>query len=89
MCVHQRATFVELSELDGCEPQLFGQIHHGSDRIFIVACQKDDPVTSLDLWIGRELGRTQVIEALYELGAGGMTSPRRRRKGGRPVPQAG
>ena len=23
-CVHQRATLVELSQLDGCEPELFG-----------------------------------------------------------------
>src|ERR1700722_19373316 len=43
-CVHQRATLVELSELDGCEPDLFGQGHHGSGPILVVARQKDDLV---------------------------------------------
>src|ERR1700676_2496426 len=43
-CVHQRATLVELSQLDGCEPELFGQIRHGSDRVIVVARQKDDPM---------------------------------------------
>src|SRR5947199_9343936 len=42
-CVHQRATLVELSQLDGCEPELFGQIRHGSGRVLVVARQKDDP----------------------------------------------
>src|SRR5277367_6569621 len=42
--VHQRATLVELSQLDGCEPELFGQIRHGSDCILVVARQKDDPM---------------------------------------------
>ena len=36
-CMHQRATFVELPQLDGCEPELFGQLRHGSDRVLIVA----------------------------------------------------
>jgi site-specific recombinase XerC len=36
-CVHQRATLVELSQLDGGEVQLFGQIRHGSDRVLVVA----------------------------------------------------
>src|ERR1700686_3923145 len=27
-CVHQRATLVELSQLDGCDPKFFGQIRH-------------------------------------------------------------
>ena len=27
-CVHQRATLVELSQLDGCESEFFGQIRH-------------------------------------------------------------
>ena len=43
-CVHQRATLVELSQLDGCEPELFGQIRHGRDRVLVVARQKDDPI---------------------------------------------
>jgi len=34
--VHQCATFVELSELDGCDPELLGQIHHGSCRVIVV-----------------------------------------------------
>src|SRR6202790_5205726 len=36
-CMHQRATLVELSQLDGCEPESFGQIHHRSDRVLVVA----------------------------------------------------
>src|SRR5688572_6433807 len=32
-CVHHRATLVELSQLDGCEPELFGQGRHGSGRV--------------------------------------------------------
>src|SRR6185503_99361 len=58
--VHQRATLVEPSELDGCEPELFGQIRHGSDRIIIVARQKDDPVPALYDRIGSQYGRNQV-----------------------------
>src|ERR1700761_5283601 len=67
VCVHQRATFVELSEFDGCEPELFRQINHGSERVIVVARKKDDAVPSLDLRIGCQLGRTQVIKALNEL----------------------
>src|ERR1700733_1558888 len=69
-CVHEPSALVQLSQLDGCEPQFFNQVCHGSNRIVIVARQKDNPVPSLDLRIGRQFGRTQVIEALYELGAG-------------------
>src|SRR5579863_4460530 len=36
-CMHQRATLIELSQLDGREPELFGQIRHGSDRVLVVA----------------------------------------------------
>jgi signal transduction histidine kinase len=36
-CVHQRAALVELSQLDGCEPELFGQGCHGSDRVLVIA----------------------------------------------------
>src|SRR5579872_878176 len=68
--VHQRATLVELSQLDGCEPELFGQGRHGSGRALVVTRQKDDPVAALDDRIGSQLGRTQVIEALHQLGAG-------------------
>ena len=46
-CVYQRATLVELSQLDGCEPELFGQGRHGSDRVLVVARQKDDPMAPL------------------------------------------
>jgi hypothetical protein len=56
-CVHQRATLVELSQLDGCESELFGQIRYGSDRVRVVARQKDDPVAALDDRIGRQGGR--------------------------------
>ena len=44
-CAHQRATLVELSKLDGCEPELFGQGRHGSDRVLVVARQKDEAAT--------------------------------------------
>ena len=69
-CVHQRATLVELSQLDGCEPELFGQIRHGIDRVIVVARQKDDPVPTLDDRIGSQGGRSQVIETFHELSAG-------------------
>ena len=69
-CVHQRATLVELSQLDGSEPELFGQIRHGSDRILIVARQKDDAMAAPDDRIGSQDGRNQVIETLHELSAG-------------------
>src|SRR3984957_17758615 len=68
-CVHQRATLVELSQLDGCEPESFGQIHHGSDRVLVVTRQKHDPMAPLDDRIGRQGGRNQVIKAFYELSA--------------------
>src|SRR5512141_2759869 len=69
-CVHQRATLVELSQLDGCEPEFFGQIRHGSDSVLVVARQKDDPVAALDDRIGSQGGSTQVIKAFHELDAG-------------------
>src|SRR4051794_18819724 len=69
-CVHQRATLVELSQLDGCEPELFGQGRYGSGRVLVVARQKDDPVAALDDRIGSQGGRNQVIETFHELGAG-------------------
>src|ERR1700724_410495 len=69
-CVHQRATLVELSQLDGCEPELFGQIRHGSDRVLVVARQKDDPMAPLDDRIGSQGGSNQVIETFHELSAG-------------------
>src|ERR1700751_5269369 len=68
-CVHQRATLVELSQLDGSEPELFGQIRHGSDRVLVVARQKDDPMAPFDDWLGGHGGRNQVIETFHELGA--------------------
>src|ERR1700689_2128087 len=68
--VHQRATLVELSQLDGREPKFFGQIRHGSDRVLVVARQKDDPVAALDDRIGSQGGCNQVIETFHELGAG-------------------
>src|SRR5580692_6053262 len=69
-CVHQRATLVELSQLDGREPEFFGQIRHGSDRVLVVARQEHDPVAALDDRIGSQGGRNEVIEAFHELSAG-------------------
>src|ERR1700730_14677679 len=69
-CVHQRAALVELSQLDGCEPKFFGQIRHGSDRVLVVARQKDNPVPTLDDRIGSQGGGNQVVEGFHELSAG-------------------
>src|SRR6185437_4022255 len=59
-----------LSQLDRCEPELFGQGRHGSGRILVVARQKDDPVAALDDRIASQGGRGEVIESFHELGAG-------------------
>jgi hypothetical protein len=69
-CVHQRATLVKLSQLEGCDPKLFGQGRHGSDRVLVVARQKDDSAPALDDRIGSQGGRNPVIETFQELGAG-------------------
>src|ERR1017187_5207281 len=69
-CVHQRATLVELSQLDGCEPKFFGQIRHGSDRVLVVARQKDDPVAALDDRVGSQCGRNRVVKTFHQLSAG-------------------
>src|SRR3984885_15284974 len=57
-CVHQRATLVELSQLDGREPELFGQIRHGSERVLVVARKKDNAMSALYDRVGSQLGRT-------------------------------
>jgi hypothetical protein len=41
-----------------------------SDRVLVVARQKDDPVAALDDRIGSQGGRNQVIESFHKLGAG-------------------
>jgi hypothetical protein len=41
-----------------------------SDRVLVVARQKDDPVAVLDDRIGSQGGRNQVIESFHKLGAG-------------------
>src|SRR6202171_5690676 len=69
-CVHQRATLVELSQLDGCEPKFFGQIRHGSDSVLVIARQKDDPVAALDDRVGSQCGRNQVVKTFHQLSAG-------------------
>src|SRR5580704_5350938 len=68
--VHQRASLIERSQNDGCEPKLFSQIRYRSDRVLFVARQKDDPVAAVDDRIGSQYGRSQVIETFHELGAG-------------------
>src|SRR6202022_3963042 len=68
--MHQPATLVEPSQLAGCEPELFGQGRHGSDRVLIVARQKDDSVAARDDRISSQSLRQQVIETFPELGAG-------------------
>src|SRR3984957_15058820 len=69
-CVHQRAPLVELSQLDGCEPELIGQIRYGRDRVLIIARQKDDTMAPFDDWVGSQNGCNQVIETFHELSAG-------------------
>ena len=86
-CVHQRATLVELSQLDGCEPELFGQIRHGSDRVLVVARQKDDSMAPLDDRIGSQGGRNQVIKTFHELSAGERLRNEGGGTGDRPAPQ--
>src|ERR1700756_122048 len=68
--VHQRATLVKLSQLDGCEPELIGQIRHGRDRVLVIARQKDDTMAPFDDWVGSQNGCNQVIETFHELRAG-------------------
>lgn len=68
--MHQRAALVELSELNGCEAELFGQGCYGRDRVLVVARQKDDPMAALDDRVGSQGRRNQVIEAFHEFCAG-------------------
>ena len=68
-CLHQRGALVEISQLHGCEPPLFGQIRHGSDRALVVARQKDDPAAALDDLVGSQGGRNQVIKTFHQLRA--------------------
>ena len=68
-CLHQRGALVEISQLHGCEPPLFGQIRHGSDRVLVVARQKDDPAAALDDLVGSQGGRNQVIKTFHQLRA--------------------
>ena len=68
-CVHQRATLVELAQLDGGESELFGQGRYGCGRVLVVARQKDDAVPTLDDRIGSQGGCNQVIETFHDLSA--------------------
>jgi hypothetical protein len=73
-CVHQRATLVELSQLDGCEPELFGQIRHGSPRRRSTERRPGAPLDD-------RIGRNQVIKTFHELSAGeGLRSEGRGRE---------
>ena len=76
----KRATLIELSQLGGCEPEFFGQIRHRSDRVLLIARQKDDPVAALDDRIGRQDGRNQVVETFHDLSADLLMFPERDRK---------
>src|SRR3979411_1584752 len=46
------APLVELSQLDGCEPELFGQGRHGSGRVLVDPRRTDEPVAPLDDRVG-------------------------------------
>jgi hypothetical protein len=48
-CVHQPATLVELSQVDGSDPELFGQRRHRSVRVIVIARRKDDSAATLDM----------------------------------------
>src|ERR1700691_4369219 len=69
-CVHQRATLVELSQLDGREPKFFGQIRHGSDSVLVIARQKDDRMAAVDVRVGSQCGRDQVVKTFHQFSAG-------------------
>ena len=64
-CVHQPSALVQLSQLDGCETELFGQVCHGSDRVFIVARQKDDPMTTVEDRIGSQVFSTDDFRPMH------------------------
>jgi len=68
-CLHQRATLVELPQLDGCEPKLFGKICHGFECVLVVARQKEDAMAAVNIRVGCQGGCRQVIEAFHEFGA--------------------
>src|SRR3954452_3369857 len=69
-CVNQRATLVELSELDGSEPELFGQVLHGRESVRVITRQKDDPMAPFNDRVGSQDGCNQVIETFDELSPG-------------------
>ena len=66
--VHQRATLFELSEIDGCETELFGEGRHQRCGTFVVAREEHDPPAAPDVWIGGQGFRGEMIESLHEPG---------------------
>jgi hypothetical protein len=52
MEMHHPSALVQLSQIDGCEPQLFCQVFPQVRRAFVVALKKDHPVT-FDMTVGK------------------------------------
>src|SRR5271168_1052699 len=68
--VHQQAALVKLSEIDGGESKSLRQVRDGSDRVLIIARQKDDAMASLNNRIASQRSRTQVVKTFHDLSAG-------------------
>src|ERR1700689_4412981 len=63
--VHQQAALVKLSESDGGESKSLRQVRDGSDRVLIIARQKDDAMASLNNRIASQRSRTQVVKTFH------------------------
>ena len=61
--MRQRATLYELAHFDECEPELFRQMNQRSECVIVVARKEGDAVPALDIRVGSQFGRTQVIES--------------------------
>src|SRR6185503_3257209 len=68
--VHQQAALVKLSESEGGESKSLRQVNDWSDRVLIIARQKDDAMASLNNRIGSQGSRTQVVKTFHDLSAG-------------------
>src|SRR5579872_6736344 len=69
-CVHQQAALVKLSESDGRESKSLRQVRDRSDRVLIIARQKDDAMASLNNRIAGQRSRTQVVKTFHDLSTG-------------------
>jgi hypothetical protein len=65
-----KAAVRNFPSLTGANPSCLAKIRHGSDRVLVVAGQKDDPVAALDDRVGSQFGCTQVVKTFHQLSAG-------------------